>query len=445
MITAAILLFFAGVVYLSAKKDREKEFYSLLKKEAVTKVNLFLNAGVDTETLQNIYRNNRKTINEVEVAVYDPGFHLLYHDAVDIDVVKESRQLMENIMRKKEVAFFQDKWQVVGLRYEIGGKTYIVTAAAFDQYGYTKLENLLRNSLLIFTISLLFIVLFAMFFTNKALNPVKEMIRKAQLISASNLDLRIVTLSKGDELAELAETFNDMLRRLEKSFESQKSFVSSISHELRTPLSAMIVELELALSTTELNRQEYRKAIGNALSDTQKLVRLSNSLLDLAKASYDPSEITFKTIRLDEVLLDATRQVQQTRKDYKIELSFKYIPDTEKDIQVYGNEYLLKVAFVNLIENACKFSPDHTAYITIDFDEKYIHLIFQDNGIGIAEQELPHIFTTFYRGANQSFTAGHGIGLPLTKKIIDLHHAEIQIVSVLEKGTSVKVIIPKGA
>lgn len=443
MITAAILLFFAGVIYLSAKKDREKEFYSLLKKEAVTKVNLFLNAKVNAQTLQSIYRNNRKTINEVEVAIYDPTFRLLYHDAVDIDFVKESRQLMENIMRNKEVAFFQDKWQVVGLRYEIGGKTYIVTAAAFDQYGYTKLENLLRNSLFIFIISLLFIVLFALFFTNKALNPVKEMIRKAQLISASNLDLRIVTLSKGDELAELAETFNDMLRRLEKSFESQKSFVSNISHELRTPLSAMIVELELALSHTALDRKEYRKAIGNALNDTQKLVRLSNSLLDLAKASYDPSEITFKTIRLDEILLDATRQVQQTRKDYKIELSFKNVPDTEEDILVYGNEYLLKVAFINLIENACKFSPDQTGYITIDFDEKYIHLIFQDNGIGIAEEELPHIFTAFYRGANQSFTAGHGIGLPLTKKIIDLHHAEIKIVSVLEKGTSVKVIIPK--
>src|SRR5690606_26698951 len=92
LITATILLAFAAIIYYTAKENREKEFYTLLKKEDITKANLFLNASVEKQPLQDIYHNNRKVLKEVEVAIYDTGFALLYHDAVDIDFVKETKQ-----------------------------------------------------------------------------------------------------------------------------------------------------------------------------------------------------------------------------------------------------------------------------------------------------------------------------------------------------------------
>jgi len=438
VITATILLAFASVIYFSAKKNREKEFYSILKKEAITKANLFFNAKVDTKTLQDIYRNNREILNEVEVAIYDIGFNLLYHDAVDIDYVKETPEMINEIFQKGEIQFYQQDWQVIGLRYEYKNKNYIITATAIDQYGYNKLNSLLKNSIIVFIISIIFIYIAGLYFSKKAFDPVMDMIEKAKVISATNLDLRLNNNGKKDELSELANTFNEMLNRLENSFDAQKHFVSNISHELRTPLAAIITELELS-TNKEKSVAEYKSTIQNALGDAKKLVRLLNSLLDLAKASYDPSEIAFKPIRIDEILLDARQQVQQANSDYKIDIVFEQEFENENQISINGNEYLLKVAFANLFENGCKFSKNKQSSVSISFERDKIQLRFTDKGIGISENDLKHIFTPFYRGENKKYAEGNGIGLSLTQKIILLHKGTISVSSKLDEGTTFSV------
>jgi signal transduction histidine kinase len=441
LITATILLAFASVIYISAKENREKEFYSLLKKEALTKANLFFNAKVKTDILQNIYRNNRQILNEVEVAIYDNSFNLLYHDAVDIDYVKETPEMINEIYQKGEKQFYQEQWQVIGLRYEYENNSYIITATAIDQYGYNKLDSLLKTIIIVFIISILFIYIAGRFFSKKAFDPVKEMTERAKNISATNLDLRLSSNGSKDELAELANTFNEMLNRLENSFDAQKNFVSNISHELRTPLAAIITELELS-AHKEKNAEEYKTAINNALNDAKKLARLSNSLLDLAKASYDRSEIAFKSIRIDEILLDARQQVKKANPDYKIDIHFENDFENDNQISVNGNEYLLKVAFANLMENGCKFSKDKQSTVFISFGNEKIILRFSDNGIGISEDDLQNIFTPFYRGENKKFSEGTGIGLSLTLKIIQLHKGSISVQSIQGKGTTFTIELP---
>ncbi|MDQ0065255.1 HAMP domain-containing sensor histidine kinase [Chryseobacterium lathyri] len=441
LITVSILLLFAAIIYFSAKENREQEFYTVLKKEAETKANLFFKAQVDSRTLQNIYKNNRITINEVEVAIYNTSFQLLYHDAVSIDFVKETKEMINTIEKKGETQFYQKDWQVVGLRYSFEGKNYIVTAAAYDEYGYSKLNNLLKNSLLVLFLSILFIFMAGWIFSKKVFKPVKEMTDKVNNISATNLYSRLNTKNNKDEISELGNTFNGMLDRLENSFDAQKNFVSNISHELRTPLSAIISELELAIDK-EQDNEAYKKAIKSSLNDAKKIVRLSNSLLDLAKASYDPSEIAFKVIRIDEVLLDAKHQVQQANTDYKIDLHFEHDIDNENQISINGNEYLLKVAFANLFENGCKFSRDKECIAYISFDNNEVLLQFKDKGIGISANDLHNIFTPFYRGENKQFTDGNGIGLSLTKKIVLLHKGKITVVSKPNTGTTFSVELP---
>ncbi len=441
-LTAAILFIFAIVIYQSAKNDRENEFFELLKKEAETKTNLFLKAKVPAEVLHNIYQNNRQTINEVEVAIYDENDQLLYHDAADSHFVKETTELFNEIKGKGIVVFYQDKWQVIGMRYRIEGKTYLITAAALDEYGYSKLNNLLKSSILIYTLSLLLIVLAAFFYTNKAINPIKVITNRAKQISASNLDLRIEQKSKGDEMAELTITINQMLQRLEDSFESQKSFVSNIAHELRTPLAAIITELEMAMDKPRTN-EEYQQLIQSALNDTKRLVRLSNSLLDMAKASYDPSEINFKPVRIDEILLDSAAQVQKGNETYKVDLNFVRIPEEEDDIAVTGNEYLLKVSCINLMENACKYSTNSHCTVQVDFNEKQIEISFSNIGDGINQEDMGLIFKPFYRIDKHKNIQGQGIGLPLTKKIVDLHHGCIEVHSEENMSTIFKIILNK--
>ena len=441
VITATILLAFASVIYFSAKKNREREFYSILKKEAITKANLFFNSKVDTKTLQDIYRNNREILNEFEVAIYDTSFNLLYHDAVDIDYVKETPEMINEIFQKGEIKFYQQDWQVIGLRYEYNNKNYIITATALDQYGYNKLNSLLKNSIIVFIISIIFIYIAGLYFSKKSFDPVMDMIEKAKVISATNLDLRLKSNGSKDELDELANTFNEMLNRLENSFDAQKHFVLNISHELRTPLAAIITELELS-TNKEKSAAEYKSTIQNALGDAKKLVRLLNSLLDLAKASYDPSEIAFKPIRIDEILLEARQQVQQANSDYKIDIVFEQEFENDNQISINGNEYLLKVAFANLFENGCKFSKDKQSTVSISFERDKIQLRFTDKGIGISENDLKHIFTPFYRGENKIYADGNGIGLALTQNIILLHKGTISVSSKQNEGTTFYVELP---
>lgn len=441
LITAAILLIFAAIIYFSAKQNRENEFYSALKKEAITKANLFLNAKVDASTLQTIYRNNRQILNEVEVAIYDTSFHLLYHDAVDIDFVKETRQMIHEIVKTKEITFYQNNWQVIGLLYNFENKNYVITAAALDQYGYNKLRSLRENIFIVFFLAVILIYFAARFFIKKSFAPVLEMTKKAKTISATNLDLRLKTTKGKDELSQLAGTFNEMLNRLENSFDAQKSFVANISHELRTPLSAIITELEVS-KNKERSIAEYKKVINHSLKDAKKLARLSNSLLDLARASYDPAEIKFAPNRLDELLLDAQLQVQKFNPEYDIDILFEKEFDSDNLISVKGNAYLLKTAFVNLMENGCKFSDNKQCTVSISFENKNVILKFSDKGIGIAEEDLPEIFTAFYRGNNKVFADGNGIGLSLTQKIISLHKGKISVQSALNAGTVFLLELP---
>jgi signal transduction histidine kinase len=301
-----------------------------------------------------------------------------------------------------------------------------------------------------FIISILFIYLAGILFTRKAFEPVSEMIGEAKKITATNLDLRLSANGNKDELSELANTFNEMLDRLENSFEAQKNFVSNISHELRTPLAAIIAELELA-ANRDRKIDEYKIVIQNSLNDARKLVRLSNSLLDLAKASYDPSEISFKLVRIDEVLLDARQQVQQTNGNYKIDIHFENDFDNESQITVNGNEYLLKVAFANLIENGCKFSNNNRCSVSISVNPQSamgnlscpINLEFKDTGIGISEADLLNIFNPFFRGENKDFSEGNGIGLSLTQRIILLHKGSISVASKQGEGSTFSVEIPQ--
>jgi signal transduction histidine kinase len=440
VLTIVILSLFATVIFQSAKKSREREYYSLLKKEALTKANLFFNAKVEKQTLQQIYRNNRKTLNEVEVAIYDTAFALLYHDAVDIDFVKETRPMVRDIHSKGQIQFYQDDWQVVGLRYDFEGNNYAITAAGYDQYGYNKLNSLLTNIFLVFAMSVLFIVVAGIFFSRKAFEPVAEMIGKAKRISATNLDMRLPANGNKDELADLAGTFNAMLDRLESSFDAQKRFVSNISHELRTPLATIITELELS-AANGLTEQQYTAAIDNALNDSRRLARLATSLLDFAKASYDPSEITFKPVRIDELLLDARQQLQKANPSYKIDIHFEGDFENDEEISVNGNLYLLQVAFTNLFENGCKFSDEHQSSVSVSFGRE-ITLRFSDRGIGIAAADLPSIFTPFYRGPNGSFADGNGIGLSLTQKIVGLHQGTVSVISEQGHGTTFTVVLP---
>jgi hypothetical protein len=120
-LSVIILFAFASLIYLSAKRDREVQFFTRLKKEAVTKANLFFDAQVSAKTLQRIYKNNRQTISEVEVAIYDSTFHLVYHDASELDFVKETKEMMHTVFSNGQVRLQKNNWDIIGIKYNYEG------------------------------------------------------------------------------------------------------------------------------------------------------------------------------------------------------------------------------------------------------------------------------------------------------------------------------------
>lgn len=436
-VTAMLMIFYGIAVYYSSSEARETSFYAQLRNEGVAKANLFFQSTLSEKEMHRLYKNNTKTINEVQVAIYDPEFNLIYHDDSKVDYVKEDPKMLSRISKNKEISFFINDLQAIGIVYSHNGKEYLVTAAGYDQYGYNSINNLLTISIISFISILILIYLAGIFLSKKALNPLSEMVEQIKRITAGKLQLRLKTTKEKDELNELAQNFNGMLERLENSFDAQKHFVSNISHELRTPLSAIITELELA-SEKEHTNEEYQETIRFALDDARNMVKLSNSLMDLAKASYDPNEISFSEVRLDEILLESYSKIIKENSEYKVSLNIDNEVE-EPQLTLQGNEYLLQVAFNNLIDNACKYSPEHTCSIDVKTNASSLIISFTNTGVIISQEDLQHIFEPFYRSENSKEEKGYGIGLFLTEKIIHLHHAMIKVTS--ENNKTVFMVI----
>ncbi len=441
-VTATVFLLCMAMIYLVSDHTRSRTFYHDLKSEAVTKAHLFLQNQVDARTMQSIYLNNKKFINEVEVAIYTTDFRMLYHDAIQNDIIKENREMIDRILREKEIEFYVDKYQGIGMLYSFDGKDYIVTAAAYDGYGYDNLFELRDTLLVLFVIGLSLLFVSGYILARASLKPIRDIVREAETITAHHIDRRLPVKNGKDELGELSTTFNALLERLEASFNSQKMFVSNVSHEMRTPLAALIAELDLALQK-ERTGEQYRKAMQNALQDAGRMNKLIDGLLNLAKADYQKEQIKMQEIRLDELLLDVREFILRAHPDYHIELLFEQ-EDADDDnlITVQGNLYLLNIAFSNLIENNCKYSADKSSFIQISFWDKWTIVRLSDDGIGMSETDKQNLFTLFYRGDQENKVAGHGIGLALAQKIIHLHQGSITVHSEYGKGTTFVIELP---
>ncbi len=274
------------------------------------------------------------------------------------------------------------------------------------------------------------------------LKPLRNIISAVTAITERQIHNRLALPKHNDVLAQLTTEINLLLQRIDNSFNSQQMFVSNVSHELRTPLAALIAGLDLSLQK-ERAKEEYRTTIANALYDARRMNKLIDGLLNLAKASYNKEQITKQPIRLDELLLDARANILKAYPQYKIEILFETdTDDDDKYITVMGNEYLLNIAFANLIENNCKYSADQSSFIQISYWDRLTIVRLSDSGIGMSATDKKHLFNLFYRGEQDKQVEGHGIGMTLAQRIISLHEGAISVYSEQGKGTTFVVELP---
>lgn len=440
-IVTVILISFAVSVYFSFSNYREEEFYSRLKEEATTTAKLYSDVEeVTYDVLKKIDKISENILTNEKVLIYDINNKLLYsNQEIDVDEISHAR--LDELKTEKEIRYKEGNIEFFGTFFTGKFNKFLVVSCAFDEYGLSKLMFLKYTLIIGVLIALMISTVLSFLFSKQSLSPISDVIKQVDSISITNLNHRVNEGNGKDEIAQLAIKFNKMLERIEAAFEMQRSFVSNASHELRTPLTAITGQIEVAIMGGNVNT-EAQQLLNSILDDIKELNNLSNGLLDLAHANLDISEVTLSLIRIDEIIGAIQAELVKRNKDYKIEINFLDYPDDENWITVHASDQLIKAAISNVIENACKYSKDHIASISLEFGKKNIFITIQDSGIGIPPDNLVHIFEPFYRADNARGIKGHGIGLTLTQRIIQLHNGKIHIESKVGKGTTVQLQLP---
>ena len=443
-IVTIILVLFSFIIYYFSSDYREAEFYSRLEKKAMTTAKLLIEVKeVDYNLLKIIDKNSLNALNSEKVTIFDQNDHQIYN-SFDGDSIQISKAFLDEIRLKKSIRYQEGKNESVGLIFTLNSIHYVVIASALDNFGRIKLYNLIWIILVGFIISIGSTVFFGRIYAAKALKPMSDVVRQVDKITIASLNMRVNEGNGTDEIAQLSITFNKMLERLESAFEMQRSFVSNASHELRTPLTSITGQIEVSLMNPRTH-EEYKAILESVLEDIKNLNSLSNGLLDLAKASSDISAIALHKLRIDEILWETSAELIERKKDYKISIEFSQPIDDEKELIILGNHHLLKTAIINLMDNACKYSPDRSVEIYLSVKARDIVVEFKDKGMGIDAADLDKIFHPFFRASNAKNVSGNGLGLTLTDKIVRIHRGAISIESQLQKGTKVTVSIPKSA
>ena len=302
--------------------------------------------------------------------------------------------------------------------------------------------ELLRNYSLIGFAGLITIGGVAIYFlSRRMLKPVDYVSSLAARISSTNLKERINYQGPEDEIKHLADTFDDMLGRLESAFESQKQFIQDASHELRTPIAIAQTNIEVAEMEGKASARDYKRLMEVLKMSLERMNRLSDNLLLLSEG--DQSQVKWSVVdvaaMLDEVAAEASAKA--TAAGVGLELD----PILE-EMLVMGDALRLKQAIINLVDNAIKYNrPEGTVKIHVQAEGSQIVVHVQDSGIGISPADRQHIFDRFYRvdKSRSRSQGGSGLGLAIVKKIAEEHGGTISVVSTPGKGSTFLLSLPR--
>lgn len=441
LLTTAVLVTLSLIVYFQAKQFTHKQFFNRLRERGIVTAQLYLERDeLSTNSLNKIQLKYLEKLNSEVLDIYDTNLRPRY--LLDSSQMVAPPHIFSLISKHKYVEFWSGERQGVGFLYKDNQGDFYIIASAQDVSGQSKLVNLQRILITGVLGSLLVVLLLGYFFARQMLGPIGDIVREVNNIRASNLHLRVKERSSRDEIAQLTQTFNQMLDRLETSFEMQKSFIANASHELRNPLTAISGEIEVAL-LKDRSPDQYKASLQTLQNETDRLAKLTSDLITLAQTGFDDREIQREKVRLDEVVLDVKSELDRQLPGNKITLDLDNLPAEADLLSVSGSRNLLKIAITNLLDNAVKFSDNGLVVLKLTANQHRVLVSVQDQGMGIPEEEQKYIFQPFYRARNARSHKGTGIGLSMTEKIVKLHQGKMKVDSARGKGTTVTLKFPK--
>ncbi len=435
-LSSVVLLFSFTFIYLLSEDYTSRDFFARLQEKAdFIAQKYFEKDELSKQLYDEIMEKNSLSL---------PEAHEIILNVKDLKSVTDSlhkvlpANLVEKLLTGHKVEFRYQGNQACGIYYPDNQGTFVILIFAEDKIGIQKQQHLLKLLFLIFLGSLVFIYFLGIFYAQKIFSPIGHILKNVKAINVHNLSQRLKTPEGKDELSDLSWTLNQMLDRLDHAFDLQKTFISNASHELKNPLTAIIGETEIILSK-ERSVDEYIQSLGKITSEAERLEVLTKNLLSLAQADFDFARLEPTPVRLDELLWETIDYFEKSRFGGRLKVHVGTLPVDPAKLTIPGNGNLLKSALINLIDNACKFSGLNPVDLTLSAEEGLVSLVISDKGIGIPTKELEDIFQPFFRATNAVGFKGSGIGLSLTKKIIDWHGGTLKVISSEGKGTRFEI------
>ncbi len=431
-------------VYYYAFLERRETFTKRLTSRVNNNAQIFSYFYDSSITLlDRVNTGSTELLPKKTIEIYDSSKQLAYrYTSENSDTIGLNKKVEEETRIRKEYFYTQKGREVLAVGFnEYGYENIIVLVAAYDKDGWEQLERLKRIFIFALLIGIIVALIAGHLFSKQLLKPVAQIINEVKDISSHNLSLRIQTTDNQDELNQLANTFNELLDRLQEAFDSQRRFISNASHELSTPLTSISSQLQVTLQR-ERSIDEYHEVMQSVQEDVVQMRELTKSLLEIAKTGSEGS-IELNEIRIDEILFKVMADMKKVNSAYKVELDFIDSSDNyEYDFLVFGNSDLLYIAVKNLVENGCKYSVDQIAKVNLSFSNQHTVIEVYSAGEPIAKEEMNKIFQPFYRSSNSIGKSGFGLGLALAKRIVGLHKGTLEVKSDIISGTVFTIILP---
>ncbi len=425
------------ISYISLGRFGREDYFSRLRDRAVSTYKLFIEVDqIDSSLLNVIDRNTPSSIApQQRITVFEDSA-IVYSNA-DAGQFHYDRVFFAKLKAEKELFTTMGTYQVYGCYKEINGKRYFIVAKGHDTYGLRKMKFLKWVMIAVYVAGVIIGWIVTYFFVKKIIHPLELLNINMHNINYNSLDYRLPVTGQGEEVDNLSVNFNQMLGRLEQSFNFQKDFVHYASHELRTPLAAMIGITENSMNAP-IEQEQFTGVLQQLLQQQQNLTNITNSLLLLSGSKINSKEHEYPLIRLDEMVFRSVEISKNLFPNALIKVNLEGELSNEDSLLIHANEPLMLMAFNNLLKNAILYSCDNEVSILISVNETEKKIQFLNCGKNFTPDEEAKIFTPFYRASSSDNIKGHGLGLALVKQIAVLHDAGI--VYSYEEGRNVFTI-----
>ncbi len=374
-----------------------------------------------------------RTLLGYQVAVYNAHYKLI--TKTDNYNFKKSHEYLD----KKESFFIFDEdsdKDFVNFLYLDRGNKYIVLI--YEEQIDNKIDGFEDTLIILIPMLLLLLLVLASKMIDKILLPIRHLTEATQNISVGDINKTIILPKEDDEIKALVHSFNTMTQRLSDGVERLDRFNTDVSHELKTPLTVIKGEVEITLRKPR-EPQVYQKSMQIILEQSEQMEQMVMQLLLLTKYTKENIYLSFESCSLDAILIATIDKFEVALKEKNLKLHINKI----EPITIEANPILIESIFVNLIDNAIKYTPKyHNIYISLCKKEK-VHFIIKDEGVGINTEQLSRVTHRFYRvdTSRNKKIKGFGLGLSIVSNAVMLHGGELKIVSKKERGSSFEVVL----